>query len=160
MTRPLRHHTHKAGRQHGQVSRRPVTTEARLRSLVSPCEICGGQARLRSLVSPCEICGGQARVRSLVSPCEICGGQARLRSLVSPCEICGGQARLRSLVSPCEICGGQSGTTTRFSPSTPFPPVSIIPPKLHSNSSPTDFTWSHRLQASFNKHCSNNCNKP
>jgi hypothetical protein len=43
-------------------------------------------------------------------------------------------ARVRSQVTQCEICGGQSGIGTRFSPSTPVSPVSIIPPMLHTHS--------------------------
>ena len=35
--------------------------------------------------------------------------------------------------SLCDTCGEQSGTATGFSPVLPLPPVSIIPPTLHSH---------------------------
>jgi hypothetical protein len=41
--------------------------------------------------------------------------------------------RVHSQFSPCGFCGAQSGTATGFSPALLFPPVSIIPPVLHTN---------------------------
>ena len=35
------------------VSQRPLTTDARIRSQVNPCEICGGQSDTRTGFSPC-----------------------------------------------------------------------------------------------------------
>jgi hypothetical protein len=52
------------------VSRRPSTAEARVRSWVSLCGICGGQSGTGAGFPP------EARVRSWVSLCGICGGQS------------------------------------------------------------------------------------
>jgi hypothetical protein len=41
------------------------------------------------------------------------------------------EARFRSQVSPCEICDGQRDRVTRFSPTTSFSTVRIIPPMLY-----------------------------
>ena len=48
--------------------------------------------------------------------------------LVFPAE-----ARVRSQTRPRGICGGRSGSGTGYSSARLFPPVSIIPPMVHSH---------------------------
>ena len=44
------------------------------------------------------------------------------------------EAKVRSQAGTCQICGGQSNIVTRFYRNMSVPPVSIIPPTLHTHS--------------------------